>query len=190
MALYRLRGDFVLRTNPFTARLLSRLAYQLVPAALVTTVGILLLTNLTKAPDTTTVTAPAEAPINAEAVFKIVPRETAEIPAVKAVAATRPAANPKPLAANAVTLARKPASERQAATAPAPLPSVQIHEPPQVAAAAPAAENGVLGKLRSATATVQRIPQWAAHSVAGWFSADAPPRPPAAVPAQNFQAAM
>jgi len=48
----------------------------------------------------------------------------------------------------------------------------------------------VMGSLRNATATVQQIPQWAARSVAGWFSADTPPRPPAPVPTQNFQASM
>lgn len=176
----------MLRTK-LVARLFPRLFYQLVPAALVTTVGVLLLGNLAKPPDTAPAAAPVEIPINAEAVFKIVPREPAEVPAVKAAATARPVTNPKPNAATP----RKPASERQVASAPAPLPIVQIPEPPQAAApAAPAGENGVMETLRNTTATVQRIPQWAARSVAGWFSADAPPRPPASVPAQNFQTAM
>jgi hypothetical protein len=185
----------VLRTNPFAARLFSRLVTQLVPAALVTGVGILLLSNLARTPDTTPVT-PVETAINAEAVFKITPREPDEAPAVKSVA-PRITAAPKQATVNTVLPPRKPASERQVATehpvasVPAPLPIVQIPEQPQVAAAAaPSVATTMMGSLRNATASVQRIPQWAAHSVAGWFSADAPPRPPARVPTQNFQASM
>jgi hypothetical protein len=180
----------VLQTNPFAARLFYRLVTQLVPAALVTGIGILLLSNLAKTPDTTPVAAPVETAITTEAVFKITPREPEEAPAVKSVA-PRITAAPKQAAVNTVLPPRKPASERQAASVPAPLPIVQIPEPPQAAAAAaPSDGTTVMGSLRNATATVQRIPQWAARSVAGWFSADTPPRPPAPVPAQNFQASM
>jgi hypothetical protein len=185
----------VLRTNPFTARLLSRLVTQLVPAALVTGVGILLLSNLAKAPDTTPVATPVETAINAEAVFKITPREPEEAPAAK-TAAPRVTAAPKQTAVNTVLPPRKPASERQVATerqvasVPAPLPTVQIPAQPQVTASTATEDHSVMGKLRNATATVQRIPQWTARSVAGWFSAEVPPRPPAPVPAQNFQASM
>ena len=192
----------MLRTNPFAARLFSRLVTQLVPAALVTGVGILLLSNLARTPDATPITAPVETAINAEAVFKITPREPEEAPAVKSVA-PRLTAAPKQTAVNTVLPPRKPASERQFAaerqvaserqvtSVPAPLPIVQIPAQPQVTASSAAEDNSVMGKLRNATATVQRIPQWTARSVAGWFSADAPPpRPPAPVPAQNFQASM
>ncbi len=186
------------RNHPLVARLLPRLLYQLVPAALVTTVGVLLLSNLAKVSDTPPVTAPVETAINAEAVFKIVPREPVEEapaeakPDAKRLAAARAAANPKsPLAATATPASRKaandPAAPRQVAGAAAPLPIVQMPEQP--AAAAPDSENTVMGKLRSASTAVQRIPQWATRSVAGWFAADAPPpRPPAPVPTQNFQA--
>src|SRR6476620_6627266 len=184
-----LGGFFVLQTNPFAARLFSRLVTQFVPAALVTGVGILLLSNLAKTPDTTPVAAPVETAINAEAVFKITPREPEETPAVKNVA-PRTTAAPKQAAVNTVLPPRKPVSERQVASVPAPLPMVQIPEPPQAATIVPTDDNSVMGKLRSATSTVQRIPQWAARSVTGWFSADPPPRPPAAVPTQNFQASM
>ena len=182
----------MLQTNPFAARLFSRLVTQLVPAALVTGFGILLLSNLAKTPDTTPVAAPVETAINAEAVFKITPREPEEAPAVKNVA-PRITAAPKQTATstvNTVLPPRKPASERQIASTPAPLPTVQILAQPPAAAIVPADDSSVMGKLRSATATVQRIPQWTARSVAGWFSADAPPRPPAPVPTQNFQASM
>ncbi len=182
-------GILVLQTNPFAARLFSRLVTQLVPAALVTGIGILLLSNLAKTPDTAPVAAPVATAITTEAVFKITPREPEEAPAVKSVA-PRITAAPKQAAVNTVLPPRKPASERQAASVPAPLPIVQIPEPPQAAAAAAPSGGTVMGSLRDATATVQRIPQWAARSVAGWFSADTPPRPPAPVPTQNFQASM
>ena len=181
----------MLQTSPFAARLFSRLITQFVPAALVTGVGILLLSNLAKTPDTTPVAAPVETAINAEAVFKITPREPEEAPAVK-TAAPRISAAPKQAAANTVNTVlppRKP-SERQIVGTPAPLPTVQIAAQPLVPAAPTADDSSVMGKLRSATATVQRIPQWTARSVAGWFSADAPPRPPAPVPTQNYQASM
>jgi hypothetical protein len=70
------------------------------------------------------------------------------------------------------------------------LPTVQISQAPQPAVAPPPEETGVMGTLRSATAMVQALPQRAARSVAGWFSADPPPRPPATVPTQNFRAEM
>jgi hypothetical protein len=186
----------VLRTNPFAARLFSRLVTQLVPAALVTGFGILLLSNLAKTPDTTPVAAaPVETAINAEAVFKITPREPEEAPAAKS-ATPRIAATPKQTAVNTVLPPRKPASERQVASehqvasVPAPLPIVQIPAQPQVTASSAVEDHSVMGTLRNATAAVQRIPQWTARSVAGWFAADAPPRPPARVPTQNFQASM
>jgi hypothetical protein len=190
----------VLRNNPLVARLLPRLLYQLVPAALVTTVGVLLLSNLAKVSGTPPVTTPVETAINAEAVFKIVPRELSadaeqDSKRVKMVS-PRAAANPKPLAAStAAPQSRKagnePAAPREVvASVAAPLQIVPILQQPQPAAAVPDGENVVVSKLRSATTAVQRIPQWAARSVAGWFAAETPPRPPASVPAQNFQAAM
>jgi hypothetical protein len=182
-------GILVLRTNLFTAQLLSRLGTQLVPAALVTGVGIALLSNLAKTPDTTPAAAPVETAINAEAVFKITPREPEEAPPAKS-AGPRVTAAPKQTAVNTVLPPRKPASERQVASTPAPLPTVQVAAPPPVTVTPTVEDSSVMGRLRSATATVQQIPQWTARSVAGWFSADAPPRPPAPVPTQNFQASM
>ena len=112
------RGTPVLRTNPLAARLLPRLLYQLVPAALVTTVGVLLLSNLAKAPDAPPAAAPVETAINAEAVFKIVPREPgadAEQDAKRAKAAPpRTAANPKPPRQHAASRARPRTSLRRA----------------------------------------------------------------------------
>jgi hypothetical protein len=116
-------GILVLQTNPFAARLFSRLVTQLVPAALVTGIGILLLSNLAKTPDTAPVAAPVDTAITTEAVFKITPREPEEAPAVKNVA-PRITAAPKQAAVNTVNTVlppRKPASERQIASTPAPL---------------------------------------------------------------------
>jgi hypothetical protein len=184
---HRPRGDVLLKSNPVAGRLLRRLAYQLVPAALVTTAGVVLLSNLAKAPDMGTETRPVEAAINGEAIFKVTPREPAEVQAEDKpgkAAASRPAAKPKPAAAPV------PAQQgRQTASLPAPLPIVPAPEQPP-ATAAPEPDNTVMGKLRSATATVQQIPQRAARSVAGWFSESAPPRPPAEVPARDFRASM
>jgi hypothetical protein len=195
----------VLRNRPLAARLLRRLAYQLVPAALVTGVGVLMLSSLTRVADAPPVAAPTETAINGDAVFKILPREPVEAAAdaapdvkqeAKRAAAARASVNPKsaaasPAAAPSRKLANEAASSRQAAAVTAPPPTGQVPAPSETAAVTPESDNSVIGKLRSATTAVQRIPQWATRSVANWFAADAPPpRPPAPVPAQNFQAAM
>jgi hypothetical protein len=153
---------------------------------LVTAVGVLALSSLTRTPDAPPVAAATQTAITTEAVFTATPREV-EAPPAKI--ASRPTV--KPVAANSAPLPpRKPEpAPRQMASAPAPLPTVQIAEPPQVAAAAPSHDTSMMGRLRSATASVTQVPQWAARSVAGWFQDSAPPRPPAAVP-QDFQAAM
>jgi len=186
------------RTNPFrispvVIRLFPKLAYQLVPAALVTTVGVLLLSNLDKTPNTAPDAKAIETPINAEAVFKITPRESAadagEHTARREKAAPSHAAAKSAAIAQPRKSATEPATPRQTATLPPPLQIVQIPDTPPPAADH---ENVVVSKLRSATAAVQRIPQWAASSMTGWFTAATPPRPPSDVPAPpaNFQAAM
>jgi hypothetical protein len=178
-------GNSVLR-NP----LAIRLATQLVPAALVTAVGIVALSNLARAPETAPATLPVPAAITAEAVFTATPREPLAEPA-KAVQ-PRPAATAKTAAATPLP-PRKPALEtapKLAAITPAPLPVVQVPEQAKTAEAEPARENWMVGTLRTTTAAVQAAPQWALRSMAGWFQDALPPRPPASVPAQNFQAAM
>lgn len=181
----------MLSINPVVARLLPRLITQLAPAALVTTVGVMLLSSLGKAPSAVPDTPPVEVAINADAVFKVTPREAVDDRDQDAgkTASSRAAVKPKPLAANTVAPQSRKANEpapRQLASAPAPLPIVPIPEQPQTRNS----ENVVVSGLLSATATVQRIPQWAARSVAGWFTEAAPPRPPAPVPTSNPQAAM
>jgi hypothetical protein len=188
----------VFRINPFVARLLPKLITQLVPAALVTALGVMLLSNLGKTPSAAPDTPPVEVAINADSVFKITPREPVDDRdqdvGLGKTAGSKPAVKPKPLAANTVAPQSRKANEpapRQVASAPAPLPIVQIPEQPQTSPArTPSSDNAIVSSLRSATTTVQRIPQWAARSVAGWFTEGAPPRPPAPVPTRNFQAAM
>jgi hypothetical protein len=185
-------GTHVLRNHPFIARLIPRLITQLVPAALVTIVGVTLLGNLAKAPDTAPAAAPVPTAIHAEAVFKMTPREPAETDEQTATAAaSRTAAKPKALAVSIPTPPRKPADEsataRQIASAPAPLSIVPIPAQPQAAAAS---NPTVLGRVWGATTAVAGMPYRAALSVTGWFAAETPPRPPAPVPLQNFQAAM
>ena len=135
----------VFRNNPFVARLLSRLVTQLVPAALVDRVGVLLLSNLAKAPDTPPVAAPVETAINAEAVFKIAPREP--LKKRQPSQAGRHAPSPprrsgppvKHRAAAAQAASERRFPEPSGRRAPGPLPTVQIPEQP--AAAAPDSEN-------------------------------------------------
>ncbi len=181
----------MLRNHPFVARLIPRLITQLVPAALVTIVGVMLLGNLAKEPDAAPAAAPFPTAINAEAVFRMTPREPAEADEQTATAASRTAAKPKALAVSIPTPPRNPADEsataRQIASVPAPLSIVPIPAQPQAAAAS---NPTVLGRLWGATTAVAGMPYRAAQSVTGWFSAETPPRPPAPVPLQNFQAAM
>jgi len=82
------------RTNPRVSRLLPRLAYQLLPAVIVTIVGVLLLGSLAKTPDVAPETKPVETAINGEAIFKATPRETAEVKANDQD--TKPAKAPAP----------------------------------------------------------------------------------------------
>ena len=174
------------RNNQLVARLLPRLLYQLVPAVLVTTVGVVLLNNIAKISDTVPVAAPIETAISTEAVFKIVPREVAAPeakPDAQRLAAPR-AVNPKPVAVNVPTPPRKPDEPRQMANIPAPLPIVPVATGPQAVS-----DTSVMGKLRSTGTAVARMPLQAAQTVTGWFAAVTPPRPPAPVP-QNFQTAM
>lgn len=184
------RGLLVDRSSLFANRLPRKLAYQLVPAALITVVGLVALSSLSRTPDPAPAAPTVNAPIQGEAIFTATPRPSAaeeqEAKQAKTAAASSP--RPRPLAAN--TPPRKPVNEpapRQVASLPPPppLPAVQVAEAPQ-----PEADNSVMGKLRSTAASVARIPQWATNSMAGWFApAGAPPRPKTDVP-QHFQAAM
>jgi len=175
--------------HPLVARLLPRLATQLVPAALVTVVGALVLGNLARTSESTpTAAAPVQTAITAEAVFTATPREAAAPPV------ETPAATPRPMLAAKPTTTPTPPRKldpapRQVASAPVTLPTVEVIEPPKVAAAEPQPDPSMMGRLRSATASVIQAPRWAAQSMASWFREAEPPRPPATVP-QNFQASM
>jgi hypothetical protein len=169
--------------------LLSKLIYQLAPAALVSAAGIVLLSSLAKpafAPP------PAVAPplptLKSEAVFTPTPRaaqpapvQVAEQPALPP-AVTRPAVKPKP-------------QPHKLAAAELPLPPLRQQpiaaEPQPVAPpAAPSTNRTVMTRLRDATASVTTIPGRAYSRVAGWFAHEEPPRPPAEVPAADFNTTM
>jgi hypothetical protein len=172
-------------------RLFPKLAGQLVPAAVVTALGALLLGNLSKTPGGPSAAAPVPVAITAEAVFTATPRSVEEQRA-SVDDAVRPPAKPKTVAPRVAAPPRKLAEEprqvetRQTAAVGAPL--VIVPSPPQGQAAAP--ESTMMGRVWGATTAVAELPVRAAQSVTGWFSAAIPPRPPAAVPLQEFQAAM
>ena len=174
--------------SPFAARLFSKLAGQLVPAALVATMGVLALNNLAKVPSAKPAAASAATAITAEAVVRVTPREAVEPQAddAKPVKPVRTAAKPKPVAASIVPV-RAAVNEPSPQTASLPLPIVPAA--PLADAAPIAGERSMMGRLRDATATVQQIPQWASRAMSGWWPEGAPPRPPAAIPVE-FQASM
>ena len=139
--------------SPFAARLFSKLAGQLVPAALVATMGVLALSNLAKAPSAKPAAASAATAITAEAVVRVTPREAVEPQAddAKPVKAVRTAAKPKPVAASIVPV-RAAVNEPSPQTASLPLPIVPAA--PLADAAPIAGERSMMGRLRDATATV------------------------------------
>ena len=187
-------GTSVSQNHRPPVRLFPKLATQLVPAAVVTALGALLLSNLGKSPVAISATAPVPAAIRTEAVFTATPRlveqpRLADEEPVRANDVARPAAKPKAVAAIAAP-ARKPADEprqvepRQVAVVSAPLaitPPTAQPQPP---------EPSVLGRVWGATTSVAGMPIRAAQSVTGWFGPAVPPRPPAPVPLQQFEAAM
>jgi len=172
-------------------RLFPKLATQLVPAAVVTALGVLLLSNLSKAPAGVSVATPLPNTIAAEAVFTATPRPV-EQQSASLDNAVLPLAKPKAVALRVAPPPRKPAEEprqveqRQAAAISAPLAITPVEAPPQ----APAPS--VLSRVWGSTTAVATMPVRAAQSVSGWFTAATPPRPPASVPSplQEFQAAM
>lgn len=172
-------------------RLFPKLATQLVPAAVVTALGALLLSNLSKAPAGASAIATVPVAITAEAVFTATPR-TAEQQPASADDVALPVAKPKAVVLRVAPPPRKTVEEprqvepRQAAAVSTPLTIVQL--PPQ--AQTPAPEPTMMGRVWGTTTAVAAMPVRAAQSVTGWFMAATPPRPPASVPLQEFQAAM
>jgi hypothetical protein len=183
--------------HPHFGRLASKLAFQLAPAVIVSAVGIILLGSLARAPDPAPVAAPAVTVIQAEATFRVIPRQTADTETDKAddadvrrgkAAAPRPA---KPKAA----AAKEPAQQQRkvAAVEPAtPAPAEPPPATPQPGAAStpapPAASdsgNFVVTGWRRATAAAERLSQWA-QPPSEWFEHSPPPRPPAPIPERNF----
>jgi hypothetical protein len=185
--------------HPHVGRLASRLAFQLAPAAIVSAVGIILLGSLAKAPNPAPVAAPTVTVIQAEATFRVIPRQTADTATDKAddadarpakAAAPRPA---KPKAAAAKEPAqqqRKVAAVEPATPAPAePAPAPAAPQPNAANTAAPPATsdggNFIVTGWRRVTAAAGRLSQWV-QPPSEWFERSPPPRPPAPIPEQNF----
>jgi hypothetical protein len=167
--------------NPFV----SKLVYQLAPAALVTTIGIVLLSSLAKPVSAPPQSTPVATAMKTEAVFTPTPR-----PAEPAQIAEQPAAAVATRAAKSKPQPRKVAATelpelRQPATAATPLP-IAPPASPQPAVAPADNDRTMIGRLRGVTATVTSIPQRAYSEVTGWFANEEPPRPPADIPAQNL----
>jgi hypothetical protein len=159
----------------------ARLAFQLVPAAIVTALGIALLGNLARAPEPAPAEPEVQTAIRTEAVFTATPRPQAEADAAKAARASTPRADkPKAAAAGAPALPPpRPAAIEPPPAEPAPL---QQAEAPK---AAPSGGNVLESGLRRVTDAMDRVTQWRPQ-FPGWFSKDDPPRPPAPIPERNF----
>ena len=167
----------VFRTYPLLFKLLTQLA----PAVVVTAVGILMLSNLSKPVDVAP-SEPAAAAIATEGVFTPAPPRAAE-----ARAEDREQSQTKPPAARA-------AAKPKATTAPArklasiesaPLPEA-VAPPLQIVPPEPPRDTSVMGRLRGVGTAVRQMPQRAYATVTGWFVEEAPPRPPEPVPMRNF----
>jgi hypothetical protein len=189
----------VLQKRPHSGRLVSKLAFQLAPAIIVSAVGIVLLGSLAKAPDPAPVAAPAVTVIQAEATFRIIPRQAADAETnstddADARRAKAPAPRPaKPKAA----AAKEPAQQQRqvAAVEPAthtpaePLPAPAAPQPGAANTAAPPAasdgSNFVVTGWRRVTAAAERLSRWA-QPPSEWFERSPPPRPPAPIPERNF----
>ena len=207
------------------SRFFSKLFYELLPAAIASAVGTLLLSNYAKQPAAEVpqaVAATASTPTSSELMQMVRYQQSlfadylkksqearqeadqaAERTAVLALREAR-AAETRALAIAARTeksekrIAWKQPTDKAMPGEPmqlAPVANAAVQTPPQTASTARTTqreESGVMGTLRSATATVVGVPSavtgtvysWA-RSAAGWFSEDAPPRPP-----QNLNAAM
>jgi hypothetical protein len=180
----------LLPKNGFPTRLVPKLIYQLLPAVIVTVFGIALLGNLSSQPEVAPATSPAETAIEGEAIFKITPRQNADMAGDKdadtsqanaahspAAGAARAPAKPKAVAANApVQHPRKPGDIELPPSAAGEKVSAPLAlQPDGAAAAAPSNDNFVSAGWR-------RMTTW----TSGWFTEPPPPRPPAAVPDMPF----
>ena len=186
----------MLQKIPHFSRLAPRLIFQLVPAVIVSAVGIVLLGSLAKVPDPAPVAAPAVTVIQAEATVRIVPRQTAD---AEADWAPDPDASPAkaaaPRAAKPKTAAANPPTQQQrkiAAVEPAPPAPAEPPAAPQPSAAntsaAPAASSGdnfVVTGWRRVTTAAERLSQRLLPP-SEWFEKSPPPRPPAPIPERNF----
>jgi hypothetical protein len=163
-----------------------------VPAVVVSTAGVLLLSNIGSEPAGVTPPAAVDQAITAEMVFTPTPH-----PAVEATHTLAPQAKPKPHAVRKVATAELVPTRQegyqeshQDEVAAAPLSITPQPESPATVAAAsggnPVMAKMLMAKLRSARNTILTMPQRAYSRMTGWFSDGEPPRPPADVPVQNL----
>lgn len=180
------------QNNPHFGRLAPRLMFQLVPAVIVSAIGIILLGSVGKTPDPAPAAAPAETAIEGQAVFRIVPRETASAAIERADDADArrvKAAAPRP-AKPKTTAAKEPVQQpHNVATAeptiPAPLEPPAAAPQPGAAPAPPSGGNFITTGWRRVTAAAERLTQWV-QPPSEWFERSPPPRPPAPIPERNF----
>lgn len=168
--------------------------FQLVPAVIVSAVGIVLLSSLTKSPDPAPATEPAVTVIQGEAVTRIVPRETASAAAdntddadARRAKATAPrAAKPKTAATKEPAQPpRKLAVVEPTIPAPAEPPPAPAAAQPSATPAAPGSDNFIVSGWRRVTGAAGRLTQWV-QPPSEWFERSPPPRPPAPIPEPNF----
>jgi hypothetical protein len=178
-------GLRVFSTNP----LYSKLVYQLAPAALVSAVGIVLLSSLARPVSTPPQATPVATAVKTEAVFTPTPRsaepaqlteQAADQPAtaVAAKGAAKPKPQPRKVAAAEAAAPRQP--DVTAVPLPVAAPVAQASPAP------PAPDRSMMARLRGVTAVVTSIPQQTYSKVTGWFAHEEPPRPPADIPAQDL----
>jgi hypothetical protein len=185
--------------NPLFGRLAPRLMFQLVPAVIVSTVGIVLLSSLGKNPEPAPAAAPAVTVIQAEATVRFVPRQPADAEAEwtpdpdasPAKAAAPRTAMPKSAAANPrAQQQRRVATVEPAIPAPAEPPAAPQSNAPNTPAA-PATTGGsnfLVTGWRRVTSAAERLSRWA-QPPSEWFEQSPPPRPPAPIPERNFTSA-
>lgn len=201
----------MLRQFPFLSRFYSKLLYEMLPGAIISALGGILLNQYYVRPPAAVTVA---APVSAEIVQAMHNEQTRLIDYLakngearpQAAAAPLDSAELKPAEPAVAVLATKPAGtktaraekpEKRVASKPRQEPPVgpplQLAQmangaspvQPAPPVAAPRDDNMLVAKLRDVTATVQHIPA-RIRSAVTWSFDDFPPRPPAPVMGQNF----
>jgi hypothetical protein len=190
----------MLRKLSGLSRLSSKLMFELLPGAAVSALGGLLLNQYYIKPPVAPQAA-AVSPASAE-IVQVVRDEQARFFAYlkkdedEKAAAREPKPEAKIVASAAHAVEKRNAKPQRTAKAPVGQPlqltaMASYSAPAQPVAPAPVAaattqDNVLVAKWRDVTTTVQQIPTRVRSAATGWFSDEAPPRPPAPIPGQNF----